>query len=64
MLVDLASKYNKPVVAIPRVEDALEAALSAAGTDAVVLATGSIFLAAAVRSAWHQRSEQFPVTMD
>jgi dihydrofolate synthase / folylpolyglutamate synthase len=64
MLVVLASKYNKPVVAIPRVEDALEAALAAAGTDAVVLATGSIFLAAAVRSAWHQRNEQFPVTMD
>jgi dihydrofolate synthase / folylpolyglutamate synthase len=64
MLVQMAEKYNKPALSVPRVEDALKAALSEAGKEKAILATGSIFLAAAVRSTWHKHIDHFPVTMD
>jgi dihydrofolate synthase / folylpolyglutamate synthase len=63
-LGEMAEKYGKPAVPVSLVEDALEIALNEAGSHAAVVATGSIFLAAAVRSAWQKRNEHFPVTMD
>jgi dihydrofolate synthase / folylpolyglutamate synthase len=55
-LVEIARRFGKPAAAVPRVEDALEVALLSAGPQDVVLAAGSIFLAAAVRSAWQERT--------
>ncbi len=57
-LASLAQPFGKPVQTILPVEDALEAALRSAGQGAVVLATGSLFIAAAVRSVWKARTEQ------
>jgi len=51
-LVEIASKYNRPVQVIPDIPEALQEALRLAGTDCLVLATGSIFVVAAVREAW------------
>ena len=51
-LVDLAHKYGRPAKAIVSLESALEEALRIAAGEAVVLASGSVFLAAGVRQAW------------
>jgi dihydrofolate synthase / folylpolyglutamate synthase len=52
-LVRLASEMGKQtVMAVEKVEDALEEALRLSQSRAMVLATGSIFIAAAVRETW------------
>lgn len=56
VLVDLAHQFGRPAKAVPAVEDALPAALAAAESEAVVLATGSLFLATGIRQAWQQRA--------
>lgn len=48
-LVELAHRFGRSAQAIIPVEDALAAALDEAGHESVVLVTGSIFVAAAVR---------------
>jgi len=55
-LVDCARRFGKPVKVVPAVEDALEEALRLAGGEALVLVTGSIFIAAGARDTWYNRS--------
>jgi dihydrofolate synthase / folylpolyglutamate synthase len=57
-LVELAHQYGRPAKAIPRIEDALVEAIKAAGKEGMVVATGSIFLAAGVRFAWQKYMEK------
>lgn len=51
-LLDLAQPFGKAVHLIPEVQDALAEALRLAGEDTLVLAAGSIFIAAATRETW------------
>jgi dihydrofolate synthase/folylpolyglutamate synthase len=51
-LVALAQPFGVPVSGESTVEDALAAALRAAGDEALVLVTGSIFVVAGVSAAW------------
>jgi len=51
-LQELAQGYGREVILVPKVEDALDEALRLAGKSALVLVTGSIFIAAAVRETW------------
>ncbi len=46
MVADVARKYNIPVKIVLDVADALETAIRDAGEQFLVLATGSIFVAA------------------
>lgn len=52
-LVELAHQFGVPSRAVSEVEAALEEAQLLAEGEAVVLATGSIFVAAAVRETWY-----------
>ncbi|HLE52556.1 MAG TPA: folylpolyglutamate synthase/dihydrofolate synthase family protein [Anaerolineales bacterium] len=52
VLVEMVHQFGRPARAIPQVEAALEEALGLAEGEAVVLVTGSIFLAASARQAW------------
>jgi folylpolyglutamate synthase/dihydropteroate synthase len=53
-LVAFAHRFGRPAEAILPVERALEVALQRAEQEeAAVLAAGSLFIAAAVRSAWN-----------
>jgi dihydrofolate synthase/folylpolyglutamate synthase len=55
-LVTLAHKYGTPARAVVPVEKALELALELAEQeDAAVVAAGSLFIAAAVRTVWQER---------
>jgi dihydrofolate synthase / folylpolyglutamate synthase len=57
-LVELADKFGRPAEAVMPLEKALAAALKQAGSDAAVLAAGSLFIAAAVRETWHKMENQ------
>jgi len=52
VLVEMVHQFGRPARAIPQVEAALEEALGLAEGEAVVLVTGSIFVAASARQAW------------
>ncbi len=54
-LVEYAHRFGRAVKVVPAVEDALEEALNTAGTDELVLVTGSIFVAAGARHSWYNR---------
>lgn len=54
-LVEYAHRYGRPALITQSVEEALEQALQMAGDDALVLAAGSIFVAAGVRDTWLKR---------
>lgn len=54
-LVEMANQLGSQAKAAPTIEEALEEAELLAGDNAAVLVTGSIFVAAAARSAWQQR---------
>ena len=56
-LAQAAGILNRPVVAIPKPGEALEAALNEAKNGDLVLITGSIFIAASGRIAWFERSK-------
>jgi dihydrofolate synthase/folylpolyglutamate synthase len=51
-LQDMAALFGIPVAALPSVNDALAYALDQVKPDGVVLAAGSLFIAAAVRAVW------------
>lgn len=53
-LVDLAHQFGVPAQAVLPLEKALETVLDLAGSEAVVVAAGSLFVAAAVREAWQK----------
>jgi len=55
ILVEKARVLGVPVQVIDNIGDALETAMQKAGDDAVVLVTGSIFVAATGRIAWFER---------
>jgi dihydrofolate synthase/folylpolyglutamate synthase len=54
-LVEIIQEFSCPVILCPTVEEALERAELEAGGGAIILVTGSIFLAAAARSIWRDR---------
>jgi len=54
-IVALAHQFGRPAQAVLPLEAALERAIELAGKDAAVVATGSLFVAAAVRQAWQGR---------
>jgi dihydrofolate synthase/folylpolyglutamate synthase len=56
-LVALAERYDRPAQAVLPLEAALETALAQAGGAAIV-ATGSLFIVAAVRDAWAKRARE------
>ena len=51
-LVELAHQFGVRARAILPLDHALEKALAAAGDEAIVVATGSLFIAAAIREVW------------
>jgi dihydrofolate synthase/folylpolyglutamate synthase len=53
-LVALAEAHGRPAQAVLPLETAVEAALQAAGDSGVVVAAGSLFIAAAVRETWRK----------
>ncbi len=57
-LAQMAQQHGKPTLVIPEVADALVEALRLAGSEQVILAAGSIFIAAAVRIEWQKILEQ------
>lgn len=57
-LVALAQQFGCPAEAALPLENGLAVALKRAGEHAVVLATGSLFIAAAVREVWQQLTKQ------
>jgi dihydrofolate synthase / folylpolyglutamate synthase len=54
-LVELVTGYGIPVQVIPAIEDALSEALRQAGEEYLVLAAGSLFVAAGVRHSWYNQ---------
>ena len=55
MIVALAHQFGRPAQAVLPLEAALERALDLAGEGTAVVATGSLFIAAATRQAWLSR---------
>ncbi len=51
-LVELAERYDRPVQVVAAVEDALDEALRLVDAHTMVLAAGSLFIAAAIRHCW------------
>lgn len=56
LLQEYARLYPVNVHLIPEIVDAFSEARRIAGSEALILVTGSIFVAAAVRIAWHKQS--------
>ena len=54
LLVDLAHSFGVPARVVLPLEDAFKVALEEADGEAVVLATGSLFIAAAIRETWRK----------
>ena len=63
-LAQLVRQKGVKARAVLPVEEALEAAVQSAGEDAVILVTGSIFVAAAVRDIWKHRTQPEPHRAD
>ncbi|HEX9014341.1 MAG TPA: cyanophycin synthetase [Anaerolineaceae bacterium] len=57
-IVTMVHQFGLSARSIVPIENALEEALQAAGTEGVVVATGSLFVAAAARAVWMQRQPQ------
>jgi dihydrofolate synthase/folylpolyglutamate synthase len=58
LLVELAHRYGRPAQAVETVEEALELAIQLAEGEAMILVAGSLFVAAAARQIWFQRSRE------
>ena len=54
-LLEMVAAYGLPAQVAPAVEEALSEALRQAGGDGLVLATGSLFVAAGVRQCWYNQ---------
>jgi dihydrofolate synthase/folylpolyglutamate synthase len=52
-LVELAHRFGRPARAIDTIEEAIDEGLRVAGDEALLLVTGSIFIAAAARDTWY-----------
>ena len=57
-LVEMAENFDRPVVATASVEEAIVEAEKMAAGGAIILVTGSIFVAAAARAVWQERSNE------
>jgi dihydrofolate synthase/folylpolyglutamate synthase len=57
-LVEIARGFDPPVVPSSSVEQAMQVAEREAGSRAVILITGSIFVAAAARTIWRERQAE------
>jgi len=57
-LKELVQNFGKPVKVVEAVESALEEAIQIAGKNAIVLVTGSIFVAAGARHTWYNRNNK------
>lgn len=55
LLVEMAHSFGVPAKVVLPLEAALESAMQDADGEGVVLATGSIFVAAAIRQTWHEK---------
>lgn len=55
ILVTLAHRYGRPAMIVPKVEDALVQAIQMAEGEAMVLVTGSLFVASGARETWYKR---------
>jgi dihydrofolate synthase/folylpolyglutamate synthase len=53
-LVELAHQYGMPARSASTIEEALQLALKLSESEAVILAAGSVFLAAGVRQIWFE----------
>ncbi len=54
-LVEIAHRFGRPAQVIANVKDAMREAMRLAGNQAMVLVTGSIFVAAEARDAWYNQ---------
>jgi dihydrofolate synthase / folylpolyglutamate synthase len=54
-IVELAHQHGKPAKVVPAVDEALWEAIKNAEGEAVVLVTGSVFVAAGARQTWYER---------
>lgn len=57
-LVESVHQFGRPAKVVEAVEDALEEAIRMAGGEILVLATGSIFIAAGIRHCWYNRTSK------
>ncbi len=57
-LVEIVHQHGRPARAVPQVADAFMEAVRLAGQDALILASGSIFLAAEVRMIWSRLQQE------
>jgi dihydrofolate synthase/folylpolyglutamate synthase len=57
-LMEIAQQFDRPVAAAPSVEEALVEAEKQAAGEAIILVTGSIFVAAAARAVWQEYSNE------
>jgi len=57
-LLEMVRPYGKPAWVVASVPESLETALRRSAGEAVVLVTGSLFVAAAARTAWQERALQ------
>lgn len=57
-LLEMARPYGKPARVVAAVPEALEEAIRRAAGEAMVLVTGSLFVAAAARAVWRERTPQ------
>lgn len=55
IMVDLAHRSGRPAKVVENVEDALQEAMRLADGEAMVLVTGSIFVAAGARDSWYNK---------
>jgi len=63
-LVELSHQFGRPAQAVLPVEKALSMALDLAGTNTAVVATGSLFIAAAVREGWQKIEKEQKVRVE
>jgi dihydrofolate synthase/folylpolyglutamate synthase len=56
LLQEIARRHRRSALLVPAVAEALMTAVADAGTDDLVLATGSLFVAAEARMAWFQHT--------
>lgn len=59
-LVEMAQKFGRLAQAVVPIEDALSTAIQEAGQEAVVLVTGSVFVAAAAREIYFKMNQRSP----
>jgi len=57
LIVELAQRFGRPASLVPEIDEALTEAIKQADGRALVLATGSLFVAAGVRESWLKRQE-------